>query len=155
MDKHIIKSLIFFFGLCALISSCGKEDALPSIAGEWRLVSFEGEDTEDFGAYLVLDEDRSFRLYQIVETSFWQKFDGTYEYNGSTISGVYSDGTSWGSRYEYVYDKNSERLTLVSVGDIPETQVYARGNVPEEIKEMAQPVTRVQMGMNLQWSPIF
>ncbi len=155
MNKHIIRLLILCFGLCVLFSSCGKEGALPSIAGEWHLVSFEGEATEDFDAYMVLNDDRSFSLYQKVETSFWQKYDGTYEYDASTIGGVYSDGTSWGSRYEYVYDKTSEKLTLISVSDIPETQVFTRGNVPNEIKEKAQPIMQVQIKMNLQWSPIF
>lgn len=155
MNKNIIKLLILCFAMCVLLSSCGKEDTLPSIAGEWHLVSFEGEAPEDFDAYLVLNEDRSFSLYQKVETVFWQKFDGTYEYNGATIGGVYSDGTSWGSRYEYAYDKDSEKLTLSSVSDIPETQVYARGNIPDEIKEKAHPVMQVQIERNLQWSLIF
>lgn len=142
MNKHIIILLILCFGLCGLVSSCGKEEALPSIAGEWHLVSFEGEAPEGFDAYLVLSEDESFVLYQKVETSFWQKFDGTYEYDGTMINGLYSDGTSWGSSYEYDYDKDSGKLTLTSISNIPETQVYARGNIPDEIKENAQPLTR-------------
>ncbi len=150
MDRNTIKTALLSMGVfCALLLSGCKKDspsAAETISGEWHLVSFEGQTPKDFDAYLALGADGTFVLWQKVQAPRWQKYAGTYTADWETIEGEYSDGTAWGCRYGYVYDNNSGRLILSSIGDVSETQEYLRQAVPEEVKESTEPVTRGSVG---------
>lgn len=147
MNKNMIKTFLpVMAGLfCALLlSGCKKNSpsAAETIAGEWHLVSFEGQTPAGYDAYLDLGADGTFVLWQKVQTPRWQKFMGTYSADWETIEGTYSDGTPWGSRYEYVFDGNAGSLVLTSIGEVRERQEYLKQDVPEEVKEGAEAVTR-------------
>ena len=66
--------------------------------GEWVLTEWNNSKDLPFGIYLQLNEDNTFDLYQHTSNVLWVHYTGTYSLNGTTLSGVYSDGESWGYR---------------------------------------------------------
>ena len=136
MYRNTIKTALLSLGLLGalLLSGCKKNSptAAETIAGEWHLVSFEGQTPTDYDAYLDLGADGTFILWQKVQSPRWQKYTGTYSADWETLEGAYSDGTPWGSSYEYEYDGSAGRLVLTSIGEVRETQEYMKQAVPEE-----------------------
>ena len=146
MNRNTIKTALLSLGLLGilLLPGCKKSSptAAETIAGEWHLVSFEGREPSGFDAYLDLGADGTFILWQKVQSPRWQKYTGTYSAEWEILEGAYSDGTPWGSSYEYEHDGSAGRLVLTSIGEIRDTQEYLKQAVPDEVRENAEPVTK-------------
>lgn len=136
----IMKKILFLSLLGTLLFSCGKEqpiDATVDITGSWHLTELIEIDTrsvtigqEIVDIYLDLAKDNTFRLYQMVGTGKYRCFTGTWSLNENTLSGIYSDGTPWGTQYEVELNETSTELTLTGKG---EKYVYSKELIPEKI----------------------
>lgn len=140
------KTLYFAFTiLClCLFAGCSDDDDNGStpyysrIEGEWHLSVWNGAAPADFDAYVAFNTDRSFVIYQKVEKSTWETYTGSYLLDDVTLSGVYSDGTSWGSSYKTAFDEKKKTLTLTSMTETPEVSVYASEAIPASVKDGAK-----------------
>lgn len=138
MKKSIILTVLASFAL--LFAGCGSDDTTPAIrfTGEWHLVRWNGTAPTEFDAYVAFDDDHTFTLYQRIERVKYQLFTGSWAYNGKLLTGIYADGTTWGSDYEVALDETQNTLTLTSP-TAGEVSVYQRAAIPEAIKNSAEP----------------
>ncbi len=127
-----------------LMTACGssKSEETPSVlknmVGEWHLVSWNGSTPSTFDTYLSFAENRTFEIYQRLETSFYQKYSGAFSIKGDQISGTYTDETPWGSSYQITLSEDKNTLTLLSTSTVVETSIYARGAIPTSVKSGAK-----------------
>ena len=146
--RKIIYSVFTALGLC-LLAGCSSssndnssdEDSpyYTQITGDWRLSVWNGETPADFDVYVTFNADRSFMIYQKVDKPTWEKLAGSYRFDDQTISGIYGDGTPWGSSYQVKLDLTNKTLTMTSnVGG--EVNVYVRATIPSTIKGAAASV---------------
>ena len=122
-------------------ASCQKEEVTAkldsALVGEWHLASTFVEGTEldaDLvDVYLVLKSEGTFALYQKSgsQNDRYDVYTGTCTSEGGILSGIYENGTPWGSSYKYKVTGSS--LTLTS-SDMMEEQVYDKESLPENIK---------------------
>ena len=75
--------------------------------------------------------DGTFDLYQKVGEGRYFLYDGTYTLTGNVLSGLYSDGTSWGSDYDISLETDS--LVLTANNGSGEVSVYTREDIPAEV----------------------
>ncbi len=141
MKRKIMQLVAAFVVL--LFAGCGSGDETPAIRfiGEWHLTQWNGTAPEEFDAYVVFNEDRTFVIYQQIERIGYQSFSGRWAYDGKLLSGIYDDETPWGSNYDVALDETDDVLTLTSQTSIGEVSVYRRATVPEAIKGSALPST--------------
>lgn len=124
-----MKRLATFFALAALALlalSCKKDDPTPaptdSLVGCWELSSVQTKasvGTVSVNVYIDFAES-SFTLYQKLGEGRYTKFTGSWGATDGSVSGKYSNGTSWGP-YSYSLSGNSLSLSKGS-----ETDVYSR-----------------------------
>ena len=87
--------------------------------------------------YLHLAADRSFELYQSLNTIGYSKYTGTYTVTvyeqKALLSGTYTDGTPWESSY-VVESQTAELLRLRSqtAGNISQ---YVAAEIPDYVKD--------------------
>lgn len=120
--------------LFAAVVSCEKETEkkidkiTESLCREWYL----SNEAVDMEVYMNFNPDGTFELYQRLGTSSFTHFKGTWNLDGETLSGKYSDGQHWGASYQVAfYDKF---MTLTSMTEIQETYTYTEKSVPDELK---------------------
>ncbi len=135
-----MKARIYFLTavLCALaLVGCGKEKDTPKvnnatkIVGEWHCAP-EGYDVD---VYVAFDADGSFEEYQRLGEGRYRHYAGTWSVNKSELSGVYADGTEWGSTYTLSFE--GEIMTLTANNDSQEAIVYTKTTIPAEVKDEA------------------
>lgn len=107
------------------------------ICGEWVMTKHSGKDT-DIQVYIAFNEDSSFDLYQRIYSVVWLHYKGTFTLEGTTLSGVYSDGKAWGSRYTISYAEAPNRIRLTSLDNKSEVAIYTEQAIPEYIVDEAQ-----------------
>lgn len=128
---HSMKiGLKFFAAALAVVLAVGcgsKEDSeepeKPPVdgpvfeAGSWVLSQWNGSQELPRSIYLHLAADRSFELYQSLNTIGYSKYTGTYTVTvyeqKALLSGTYTDGTPWESSY-VVESQTAELLRLRS-----------------------------------------
>lgn len=142
--KKIIYIVLAALGL-SLFASCGGSssgDDTPAVyeqlAGDWHLTTWNGETPQDFDAYVSFGADRSFAIYQKIESVNYQKFTGSYRVVGDVLSGVYSDNVAWGSQYAISLDAAASKLTMTSKTAVEEVSVYTRATIPDLVKNAAK-----------------
>ena len=124
----IMKNLLYT--ICALVallgfSSCGskpadKKDMLP---GNWELTGMEAASKSVttggvvISVYLSFGADGSFALYQQLGEGRFRYFDSTWSVADDKLTGVYSDGTAWGTSYDFEVTESSLVLTDSKGGD--------------------------------------
>ena len=107
-----------------------------SPVGEWALTEWNESKDLPFGVYLQLNENNTFDLYQHTSNVLWVHYAGTYSLNGSTLSGVYSDGESWATDYTIKYNKIAEpkQISLTS----PDNKgIYTATSIPDAVIDQA------------------
>ena len=113
-----------------------------SPVGEWALTEWNKSKDLPFGVYLRLNEDNTFDLYQHTYTVLWVHYTGTFSLNGTTLSGVYSDGEEW-SKYTIKYNKEAQQIRLTNA-EKNEVSIYTATTIPTEIVEDATEATNVR-----------
>uniref|UniRef100_UPI00405755F4 hypothetical protein n=1 Tax=Alistipes sp. TaxID=1872444 RepID=UPI00405755F4 len=140
-----------FFALVALLvvackpnpnSGSGSTDKIKwlnegKICGEWVMTKHADKETE-IQVYIAFNEDSSFDLYQRVYSVVWLHYKGTFTLEGTTLSGVYSDGKAWGSRYTVSYAEAPNRIRLTSLDNKSEVAIYTEQAIPEYILDESQ-----------------
>ena len=148
---HSMKiGLKFFAAALAVVLAVGcgsKEDSeepeKPPVngpvfeAGSWVLSQWNGSQELPRSIYLHLAADRSFELYQSLNTIGYSKYTGTYTVTvyeqKALLSGTYTDGTPWESSY-VVESQTAELLRLRSqtAGNISQ---YVAAEIPDYVKD--------------------
>lgn len=116
-----------------------------SPVGEWTLTEWNSSRDLPFGVYISLNEDNTFDLYQHTSDVLWVHYTGTYTLNGSTLSGVYSDGVSWATDYTIKYNKvaDPKQISLTSTGNVG---IYTATTIPDTVIDQATEAVVVRSG---------
>lgn len=157
MRPYLIKRMTLYIALLACaalsISGCdrsGEETDMPAdiyLPGSWHLVSWNGSGTGDiFDIYVSFGTDGKFTMYQKLYTLEYERYDGTYEIDGNSISGTYSDGERWGSSYAAEFSEDGNTVTLTSKDYGEDEASYIREEIPESIINGTVPDSRSKGG---------
>ena len=72
---RILMGLLIVLGVSA---SCSKDKKVDSkVVGEWELELRNSEAVSDFSVYINFRKDATFTIYQQIEASYYQSFNGT------------------------------------------------------------------------------
>jgi hypothetical protein len=107
-----------------------------SIIGEWALTEWNSSQELPFGVYMRFNEGNTFDLYQHVSNVLWVHYTGTYSLNGTTLSGVYSDGEAWANDYTIKYNNNAEPKQI-SLTNSDIVSIYTATTIPEMVIDQA------------------
>ena len=134
---RILMGLLIVLGVSA---SCSKDKKVDSkVSGEWELELRNSEAVSDFSVYINFRKDATFTIYQQIEASYYQSFNGTWEVEGKTLSGLYNDGAAWGSDYLFELSSDGKTMTLKTIAEPTEISVYRRCTIPEEVINSSHP----------------
>ena len=133
-------------------TSCEKAPSLSEgIVAEWQLSEMTDYEASSLPSiYIEFTADLNFTIYQKVgDVSRYRKYVGTYAIEGSTLSGVYSDGAKWGSSYKAAFDADGEVLVMTAFttekdGSVTEGEVlkYVKASLSQEEKDAADVMTK-------------
>ena len=133
-----IKLLLIGLAAAFALTGCGDSKDTPepegdgSVVGSWHLVSWSSLQSAD--VYLSFSEAGSFQLYQRLYKPEYVHLDGTYSYDKPTLSGRYSDNTSWGSSsYRVSFNADGTRMTLTSTSSTSDVSVFVKAEIPSDI----------------------
>lgn len=109
----------------------GEEEEVIELTRCWALKSFCGVEA-DMDIRINFGKDGYFTIYQRNEALEYTVFNGTYNVDeeNSLISGTYEDGSSWVSTYHYIVDVEARELTLESIENPAEVEVYVPAKIP-------------------------
>ena len=121
------------------ITGCSKEKSPVvsgdnAVVGQWVLTSWN-EEAPEFNVYLSFENDGTFAIYQQVWSLDYECFKGTYQLEGSILTGKYADNSIWASGYKVETTDNT--LVLYSQEDQSVKSVYEKCEIPTEIIEEA------------------
>lgn len=125
-----------------ILAGCKKEEeekpAGPSFIGEWELseiavksITYAGQEVS---VYLAFLENGHFELYQMIGQGRYRKYTGTWNLDGTVLTGKYSSKKDWGSSYEV--SQNGDKLMLTSSVS-GEVDTYKKSMIPENVKSSA------------------
>ena len=149
--KRFINIFIGFAAILGLTVSCEKPDMDietatidPSITGEWHLQEILAEGTlvsEGLDCYMLINTDGTFELYQKSGTQSlrFDRFTGTCAYENNILSGVYSNGKPWGSKYTVSIEGD---ILILKSFNLLEVQKYKKTTIPEDVKTNCNTDTR-------------
>ena len=118
------------------LTGCGEKEGGKGVkvAGEWQLVQWN-DATPEFKVYIDFNADGTFEMYQQVWSFDYELYTGKYVVTGDVMTGTYADGSNWACGYKVnVVDG---QLTMYSQEDQSVTSVYAKCEIPAEIKQEA------------------
>jgi hypothetical protein len=144
MEKKVMKKFIQIISVAlALLSvaSCSEKNddkVVAPICGEWHLNSTD----EAVDVYLAFNGDYTFELYQWVEGAgdYYELRTGNFVFDGKTLSGTYSDGSTW--RYSWSVEYTDDSLTMTRVGESTQPDVFVREKIPFQIRSIADKKTK-------------
>ena len=133
------KFYLLMTALCAMLAlvGCGKEKDAPKVdntakvVGEWHCAP-EGMDVD---VYVAFDAAGTFDEYQRLGEGRYRHYAGTWSVAKNELSGVYADGTEWGSSYTLSFD--GDTMTLTANNESAEAMVYTKIVIPAKIKDEA------------------
>ena len=143
---------LMFIGLASCEPTNGPEapaEGLDKIVNEWVLISWGGEDAK-YRVYIDFNDDNTFTIYQQVYSLNYVMYTGTYTLSGSTLSGVYDDGSVWKTDYQAAITNEGTLLSLTSIEEVSTVGVYSTTVIPEDVKVEAED-TRSEEGV--EWTP--
>lgn len=134
-----MKAKFYLLTLCAALAfvGCGKENDAPKVdnatkvVGEWHCAP-EGYDVD---VYVAFDAAGTFDEYQRLGEGRYRHYEGTWSVEKNVLSGVYADGTEWGSTY--IISFSGDTMTLTANNESAEAIVYTKTEIPAEVKEEA------------------
>ncbi len=136
--KKILAILTLFASLT--LTSCGGDGANDTLAkdivGQWHLVSWSSEMSENIDVYVEFKADSSFALFQKDWNSPIQyaSYTGTYLVADGIVTGKYSDGKNWGAANGYTATVSEDgKLTLVNVDNQDDISIFAKATIPSDV----------------------
>ena len=134
-----MKAKFYLLTLCAALAfvGCGKENDAPKVdnatkvVGEWHCAP-EGYDVD---VYVAFDAAGTFDEYQRLGEGRYRHYEGTWSVEKNVLSGVYADGTEWGSTYTISF--SGDTMTLTANNESAEAIVYTKTEIPAEVKDEA------------------
>ncbi len=128
---------LFLVAAIALVSfaACGGDDTegpTPgpnggTVVGQWQLTDYSG--VQGIAVYVEFKADGAFDLYQRLDTSAYEHFTGSYKYDGSKLTGKYSDGIDWATSYKVSFSGDNMTLT----GESGDVSVYTKTTIPVDV----------------------
>ena len=133
----MMKKIIYILTAAALLAACGeKENNLTleqKLQGEWHSTSLAIEDAE---IYLSFAENKTFEMYQQIKEGAHRLYRGSWNLEDNLLTGKYNDGEDWAA--SYLVTMHDKFLTLVSNNDAVEESVFAKEEIPAEVKETCE-----------------
>jgi hypothetical protein len=128
-----MKRLLYIFTIAVLAWTGCKKENQPTlkdkICGEWRGVELSA----DAGIYINFISNRTFELYQKLDSDCFELLKGHWSLDGDILSGTYNDQEPWATSYKV--SVAGETLTMVAQDGTDETNVYAKTTIPDGVKE--------------------
>ena len=136
-----MKKILYVIMLALLVvAGCKKDKPVLTLSqklcAEWRGCEL----SIDAAVYMKFASDGTFELYQKMSSEEFELRRGTWELDGDILSGNYNDEEVWSTSYK-VSDEN-DRLTMVSLADGGETNIYTKTGIPAYIKENSTVVVK-------------
>ena len=118
-----------------------------SPVGEWVLTEWNGSKELPLAVYMSLNEDNTFDLYQHTTNVLWVHYEGTFSLKGTTLTGTYSDGSSW-NEYTIKYKDSTEtkQIKLTRKGDSEDVAIYTATTIPDAVIDQATEAVVVRSG---------
>jgi uncharacterized protein (TIGR03066 family) len=140
----IMKRLIYIFSALVLLASCGKneEDKKPELTleqqlvGQWHSVS----NSLEADLYIDFQEGKTFELYQQIGEGAHRLYRGTWNLEGTLLTGKYNDGEDWAAAYQV--EMREKQLVLTSSNDTAEKSTYEKTEIPAEVKETCEVIVK-------------
>lgn len=140
----IMKRIFAVFFALMLLASCGKngEDNKPEltleqqIIGQWHSVS----NALEADLYIDFQEGKTFEMYQQIGEGAHRLYRGTWNLEGTLLTGKYNDGEDWAAAYQV--EMRETGLVLTSNNDAAEKSTFERAEIPAEVKETCEVIVK-------------
>ena len=140
----IMKRLIYIFSALVLLASCGKnnDDNKPELTleqqliGQWHSVS----NSLEADLYIDFQEGKTFELYQQIGEGAHRLYRGTWNLEGTLLTGKYNDGEDWAAAYQV--EMREKQLVLTSNNETAEKSTYEKAEIPAEVKETCEIIVK-------------
>ena len=135
-----MKKFIYIFVALLLVVTPGckkngsEATTATKLVGQWHCIAEELNVAEDIDVYVEFMADKSFNLYQKIGQGRHRHFTGTWSVSGDVLSGLYADGTEWGSSYTVEFS-GMDAMKLTAKNGSKEVMTYTRETIPAEILE--------------------
>lgn len=139
-----MKKLLYIFSALMILASCGKnsDDNKPEqtleqqIIGQWHSVS----NSLEADLYIDFQESKTFELYQQIGEGAHRLYRGTWNLEGTLLTGKYNDGEDWAAAYQV--EMREKQLVLTSNNDTAEKSTYEKAEIPAEVKETCEIIVK-------------
>ena len=135
-----MKRLIYIFVALLLVVTPGckkngsEATTATKLVGQWHCIAEELNVAEDIDVYVEFMADKSFNLYQKIGQGRHRHFTGTWSVSGDVLSGLYADGSEWGSSYTVEFS-GMDAMKLTAKNGSKEVMTYTRETIPTEVLE--------------------
>ena len=139
-----MKRIFAVFFALMLLASCGKngKDNKPELTleqqliGQWHSVS----NALEADLYIDFQEGKTFELYQQIGEGAHRLYRGTWNLEGTLLTGKYNDGEDWAAAYQV--EMRDKQLILTSNNDTAEKSTYEKAEIPAEVKETCEVIVK-------------
>ena len=139
-----MKRIFAIFFALMLLASCGKngEDNKPELTleqqliGQWHSVS----NALEADLYIDFQEGKTFELYQQIGEGAHRLYRGTWNLEGTLLTGKYNDGEDWAAAYQV--EMRETGLVLTSNNDAAEKSTFEMAEIPAEVKDRCETVVK-------------
>ena len=139
-----MKKLLYIFSALMLLASCGKneDDKKPELTleqqliGQWHSVS----NSMEADLYIDFQEGKTFELYQQIGEGAHRLYRGTWNLEGTLLTGKYNDGEDWAAAYQV--EMRDKQLVLTSNNETAEKSTYEKTEIPAEVKETCEVIVK-------------
>lgn len=135
-----MKRLIYIFVALLLVVTPGckkngsEATTATKLVGQWHCIAEELNVAEDIDVYVEFMADKSFNLYQKIGQGRHRHYTGTWSVSGDVLSGLYADGSEWGSSYAVEFS-GMDAMKLTAKNGSKEVMTYTRETIPAEVLE--------------------
>lgn len=139
-----MKRIFAVFFALVLLASCGKngKDNKPELTleqqliGQWHSVS----NALEADLYIDFQEGKTFELYQQIGEGAHRLYRGTWNLEGTLLTGKYNDGEDWAAAYQV--EMREKQLVLTSNNDAAEKSTFEMAEIPAEVKDRCETVVK-------------